>query len=65
VPGDPGDAPVRVPGVVRLLLDPVLFTAAVGLLVAAGLRGIAIGLGVLIVLHYVVSYDRVAWLLSQ
>lgn len=65
VPGDPGDAPVPVPGAVRLLLEALLFAAAVVFLAAAGRRGIAIGLGVVIVLHYAVSYDRVAWLLAR
>jgi hypothetical protein len=63
--GDPGDAPVPVPGPVRLLLEMVLFSAAVGLLFAAGRSTIAVVLGGLVVLHYAVSYDRILWLLSR
>lgn len=65
VPGDPGDAPVPVPGGVRLLLELALFGAEVALLAAAGRPGWAVGLGAVIVVHYAVSYDRVAWLLSR
>jgi hypothetical protein len=65
VPNDPGDAPVQVPGLVRLLLELALFGAAVGLLVAADRSVTATVLGAVVVLHYAVSYDRVAWLLRQ
>jgi hypothetical protein len=63
VPGDPGDAPVAVSGVVRLALEGVEFGAAVWLLIASGRLSLGIGFGVVILLHYIVSYDRVGWLL--
>lgn len=59
VPNDPGNAPVAVPGPVRLLLEALYFGAAVGLLAAADQERTAVILGVVIVLHYVASYDRV------
>ena len=59
VPGDPGDAPVAVSGVVRLLLEAAYFGGAVGLLYAAGRESAALILGVVVVLHYLASYDRV------
>jgi hypothetical protein len=65
VPGDPKDAPVPVPGLVRLLLELALFAAAVWLLAAADQLSAAIVLGVLVVLHYAAAYDRVRWLLTQ
>jgi hypothetical protein len=65
VPGDPGDAPVPVPGPVRLLLEAVLFSAAVGLLAAAGREALAVALGAAVVVHYGVSYDRVLWLMRR
>lgn len=65
VPGDPGDAPVAVPGAVRLLIEVVFFALAVWLLTGAGRSGWAIVLGALIVLHYIASYQRVLWLLSR
>jgi hypothetical protein len=65
VPNDPGPAPVAVPGLVRLLLELALFGAAVGLLFAAGRSTAAVVLGVLVVLHYAVSYDRILWLVER
>jgi hypothetical protein len=65
VPGDPKDAPVAVPGGLRLLLELAEFGLAMGLLAAAGRDQWAIILGVIVTLHYVVSYDRIAWLLKQ
>lgn len=65
VPNDPGKPPVRVPGVVRFLLEVIFFGLAVGLLYAAHQSTAATILGVVVVLHYLVSYDRVVWLLKQ
>ncbi len=65
VPGDPGDAPVAVPGPVRLTLELAEFGAAAGLLMAAGRPALGIGLAVVVVLHYAVSYDRITWLLAR
>ncbi len=65
VNGDPGDAPVPVPGAVRLLLELGVFATAVILLAAADQPRWAVILGVVVVAHYVASYDRIAWLLKQ
>jgi hypothetical protein len=65
VPGDPGDAPVAVPGAVRLLLELVFFGGAVWLLVLAGRPSLALVLGVLLLGHYVWAYRRVAWMLQR
>lgn len=65
VPGDPGDAPVAVPGVVRLGIELLEFGLASALLVVAGRAGLGMGLAVIVLLHYAVSYDRVGWLLRQ
>lgn len=65
VPGDPGDAPVPVPGAVRLALELAEFGLAALLLVAAGRPSWGVGLVILVLLHYVVSYDRIRWLLAQ
>jgi hypothetical protein len=65
VPDDPGKAPVPVPGLVRLLLEAVFFGAATWALYAAGLGFLSLTFGIIVLLHYVVSYDRIAWLLKQ
>lgn len=64
VPDDPGKAPVPVPGTLRLLLEIVFFGTAVWLLTATT-PGVALVFGGLVVLHYLVSIDRIRWLLSQ
>ena len=64
VPNDPGNAPVPVPGPVRLLLEAAFFAGAVALLAAVSPRP-AVVLGVLVVLHYAASYDRVVRLLKM
>lgn len=66
VPGDAsasGNAPVPVPGLARLALEALLFTAAVWGLYWAGDTTPATVLGVVVVIHYLVSYDRIVWLL--
>jgi len=56
---------IRVPGVVRLLLEIVFFSAAVGLLFAANQPTTAAIFGIVLLLHYLTSYDRIVWLLRQ
>jgi hypothetical protein len=65
VPNDPGPAPVAVPGIVRLLLELALFVSAAGLLVAADQPTAAAVLAAVTTVHYLVSYDRVRWLIAQ
>jgi len=68
VPGDrsrSGDAPIAVPGWVRLLLELALFGFAVWGLWDAGVTTVAWILGAVVLLHYGVSYDRILWLLKH
>ncbi len=64
VPGDPKEAPVAVPGWLRLLLEAALFGAGVVALAAANQTQAAVVFGVVVLLHYAASYDRVWWLLT-
>lgn len=64
VPDDPGKPPVQVPGWVRLLLEVVFFGTAVVLL-SAEQSTMALLFGVVVALHYLVSYDRIIWLLTK
>ena len=67
VPGDEsrsGQAPVPVPGAVRLIIELAFFGLAVLLLwpvwpVAAAMLGVAAAV------HYVLSIDRIRWLLAN
>ena len=65
VPNDPGKATVAVPGVVRLLLEAVYFTAATLAFYTAGQENWALIFGIVVLAHYVISYDRILWLLKQ
>jgi hypothetical protein len=60
-----GRAPVAVPGWTRLLLEFVFFGLAAWGLNQAGYSTQAIILAGFTLLHYVLSYDRIAWLLRQ
>jgi hypothetical protein len=65
VPGDPGDAPVPVPGLVRLTLEFAFFSGATWALFAAGRPSWGWAFGIVTLLHYAASYDRVARLVRQ
>jgi len=66
VPGDrsrSGDAPVPVPGIVRLLLELALFGLAVWALYDAGNTVLALVLAGVTAVHHALSYDRIGRLL--
>ena len=68
VPDDPsrsGAAPVQVPGIVRLVLELAIFCAATWALFATGLTAGGWILGLVVIVHYAVSYDRILWLIRQ
>lgn len=68
VPGDPsrsGNAPVPVPGAVRFVIELVLFTAGTWAFIAAGQPIWGAALGILTIIHYALSYDRVIWMFKQ
>jgi hypothetical protein len=65
VPGEPGDAPVAVSGPVRLLIEALVFGGAIVLLYAANAPSAAMIFAVIVILHYITSYDRVLTRLSN
>jgi hypothetical protein len=68
VPNDPsrsGKSPVPVPGIVRLFLELAFFGIGVWALHDAGLESPSLIFAAVTVVHYVVSYDRIAWLVQQ
>jgi hypothetical protein len=68
VPDDPsrsGAAPVAVPGLVRLALEAAVFGFGSWALKDSGFTRTSLALGVVIVVHYAISYDRIAWLLDR
>jgi len=67
VPGDEsaGDGAVAIPGPLRLLLELGLFATAVWCLLTSGLTTLSWVFAGLVTVHYLLSYDRVLWLLGR
>ena len=68
VPDDPsrsGSAPIQVPGIIRLLLELAFFATATWALFYAGQPVLALVFGLIVLIHYAVSYDRILWLLRR
>jgi hypothetical protein len=68
VPGDPsrgGDGLVQVPGIVRLAIELLVFAAGAYALRTVGRPGLATAFVAVVVVHYALSYERIAWLLKQ
>lgn len=68
VPDDPsrsGAAPVATPGIVRLIIELGIFAFATWAFYDMGMNKASLIFGVVVILHYLFSYDRVIWLLYQ
>jgi hypothetical protein len=68
VPNDPsrsGQAPIPTPGTIRLLLELSFFAfGTIALIVSQRVSAGAV-LAAVTILHYVISYDRILWLLKN
>ena len=60
-----GKAPIPIPGALRLLLEFAFFSLAVFLLLTSGKEGLGLIFGGAVFIHYLLSYDRIFWLLKQ
>lgn len=68
VPNDPsrsGSAPIAVPGFIRLTIELSIFAFAIWALRDLDQNRISFVLGLIIVIHYILSYDRILWLFRQ
>ena len=68
VPNDPsrsGRAPVVTPGIIRLILELVVFGFGTWALFQIGQDRLAWIMGAIVVVHYIASYDRIVWLLRR
>lgn len=68
VPDDPsrsGKAPVPVPGVIRLVIELAFFAAGTWAFFASDQPIWGFALAILTLIHYVLSYDRITWLLER
>jgi len=68
VSGDPsrsGKTVIETPGILRLLLELIIFSVASWLLFKMGFNSYGTIFLVVFILHYLISYDRIKWLLSR
>lgn len=68
VPNDPsrsGSAPIVTNGLIRLLIELSFFSFAIWALVDMGWEKTSIIIGIVVLAHYIISYDRVLWLLTK
>ncbi len=65
VPNDPGPAPVRTPGLIRLALEALFFGFATWALYDLGAPLVALAFGLVTLVHYAVAFDRLRWLVRQ
>jgi hypothetical protein len=64
-PGRSGKTLIATPGVIRLIIELGLFAIAAWSLYELGLTRLSLAFGIIVVLHYIISYDRVKWLISK
>lgn len=65
VPNDPGDAPVSVPGPVRLAIELAVWGAATAGLVASGRTGLGLAFAALVVLSNALMHMRLVRLIRN
>lgn len=68
VPEDPsrsGNAPVVTPGIIRLVIELAFFGLATWTLYDLRMTRASMLFGLVVLIHYGLSYDRISWLLSQ
>ena len=68
VPNDPsrsGSAPVITAGFMRLIIELGIFCFAIWSLSDMEWNRISLIFGIVVLAHYIVSYDRVLWLLTK
>lgn len=64
-PSRSGNAPVPVSGIVRLAIEFLFFGFTTWALYNMESNKLSIVLGVIVLIHYVFSYDRIYWLLTK
>ena len=64
-PSRSGSAPVPVPGLIRLLLELAFFGLAAWMLHDMEYIRVSWIFGAAVTVHYLISYDRVGWLIRH
>ncbi len=68
VPNDPsrsGKAPIRVPGLICLIIELGVFAFAAWSLYDTGYSTLSWILTGIVLIHYIISYDRIIWLIKH
>jgi hypothetical protein len=68
VPDDPsrsGKAPVPIPGIIRLILELAFFGLSTWSILNLGGAMLGWLYGIAVLAHYLISYDRVLWLIKR
>lgn len=60
-----GKSLVATPGSIRLIIELLIFTFAIWTLYDMSLEILSIVIGAILLLHYLLSYKRVLWLLAK
>ena len=66
VPNDPsrsGEAPIVISGILRLAIELAFFSIAAWTMHHMGYTRLSCIFGIIIVVHYISSYDRIIWLI--
>ncbi len=64
-PSRSGNTIIETPGMVRLIIELFMFSLAVAALFSGGYKIASIIFGSLVIFHYVISYDRILWLITR
>lgn len=64
-PSRSGNAPVVVPGIVRLTIELGFFAITAGMLYQLGYSTLATLFAAVVLVHYLASYERILWLLQR
>jgi hypothetical protein len=68
VPNDPsrsGSAPILTPGIIRFAIELGFFALATWSIYHMGFIKVSLVFGIIVVFHYIISYDRIIWLMSH
>ncbi len=64
-PSRSGKTVVQTPGWIRLILELGLFSTATWMLTGLAMFTLAWVFAAIVAIHYIISYDRILWLLKQ
>ena len=66
--GDPsrnGEAPVKVPGILRFAIELIFFFVAAWMLYDRAYTTLSLTIIAVVIVHYIASYERIKWLMAH